>query len=108
MADNNYPKFHAPPKCAAKVPRKRKGRKYTIYLGYGEEAKELWEQFEKVKERLGFRNLVETAEWMLKKTRPFVIDEEEELNAMVFTQAEWNKFKRSRSELPREESCSIK
>ena len=106
MADNFG--FHSPTKNPAKVPRKRKGRKYTIYLGYGEEAKELWEEFEMVKERLGFRNLVETAEWMLKKTRPFVMGEEEELNAMVYTRAEWNKFKRSRSELPREESCPVK
>eukprot|EP00112_Aurelia_sp_Birch-Aquarium-sp1_P014856 Seg3237.1 transcript_id=Seg3237.1/GoldUCD/mRNA.D3Y31 product="hypothetical protein" protein_id=Seg3237.1/GoldUCD/D3Y31 len=99
---------HSPLRKTAKVQRKRKGKKYTIYLGYGDEAKKLWEEFEKVKERLGFRNLVETAEWMLKKTRPFVTGEEEELNAMVFTRAEWNKVKRSRSELLGQDSSSIK
>ena len=77
MADNLQ--LRSPSRKAVQKKRKLRGKLYGIHLGYGEEARKLLKEFEDIKERLGFQNLRETAAWMLSKTRPlFVTDDEEE------------------------------
>ncbi len=66
-----------PQKLSKNAKRKREAC-FSIFLGYGSAAKDILDQFNDVKTRLGLDTHAQTAEWILKRTAPLLVKEEQE------------------------------
>ena len=59
-------------------PRKKRtqstGKQYTLFLGYGEKGKNLWDEHDDIRLLLRLETSAETTAWILEKVRPIVAE----------------------------------